>query len=97
MTIQTNPNAFAHTFCSLSSQRSNQSCKKSVQADTHDSASLKRITKFRHFSGLTMCASKSLPNSTAKRSIQLLSHIVKNDKKHNYEKLYFNSSFIYYG
>ena len=28
---------------------------------------LTRITKFKHFSGLTMTASKSLPNSTANR------------------------------
>ena len=33
-----NANAFAHTFCSRSNQRLNQSCKKSVQAYAHDSA-----------------------------------------------------------
>jgi len=31
---------------------------------------LTRITKFKHFSGLTTSASKSLPNSTANRYAQ---------------------------
>jgi len=31
---------------------------------------LTRITKFRHYSGLTMTASKSLPNSTSNRYAQ---------------------------
>ena len=33
---------------------------------------LTRITKFKHFSGLTMTASNSLPNSTANRYKQAI-------------------------